>query len=241
MIRNFNSLALLVVLAAGAGAQTPAHDPSAKLREVLPADVADRVLAKIAEARSRSLPAAALEDRALKLAAQGAKPAEIEQSVADHSQRMDRVSQTLLQARGRRASDGEVDAGAEAVRMGVDGAAVSQLAKSASSGRSLAVPLLVIGSLVNRGLPSDEALQRVQARLEQRASDADLQAMANEIAGKPAETGRDLADTKLPEGAGRPATAGRPTSVPANAGSGARPTSGTMPSTTKKPAPPPRP
>ena len=40
----------------GVGAQTPAADPSAKLREVLPADVADRVLAKIATARAHDLP-----------------------------------------------------------------------------------------------------------------------------------------------------------------------------------------
>ena len=55
-------------------AQTPAKDPSARLREVLPADVAQRVLARIADARDHQLPAEALENRALKFAAKGVDP-----------------------------------------------------------------------------------------------------------------------------------------------------------------------
>src|SRR5690606_3547965 len=40
--------------------------------------------------------------------------------------------------------------------------------------RSLSVPLLVIGGLAQRGLPSDEALGRVLQRLSDRADDATL-------------------------------------------------------------------
>ena len=39
-----------------ASAQTPAADPSTRLRAVLPPDVADHVLAQIADARARQLP-----------------------------------------------------------------------------------------------------------------------------------------------------------------------------------------
>jgi phage-related tail protein len=106
---------------------------------------------------------------------------------------------------------------------------VSALAKSAPSGRSLAVPLYVIGSLIDRGLPSDQALQKVQERLQARATDADLQALpAQAVAGqsnKPAQTGRDLAATKRPAGAGAGrAASGAPAGVPANAGAAVRPT-----------------
>lgn len=204
MIRILGPLTFVALVATSVGAQTPAHDPSTRLREVLPADVAERVLAKIADARSRDLPAAALENRAFKLAALGAKPAEIEQSLADHSQRMERANGALQQARGRRPSGEEIDAGAEAIRMGVDGAAVSELARSAPSGRSLAVPLLVIGGLVNGGLSAAEALERVQTRLEERATDADLQEIRIENGGKPALTGRDLAATRRSDADGRP-------------------------------------
>ena len=78
-IRSFTALVLGIALSAqGSIAQTPARDPSARLKEVLPADVAQRVLARIAEARARQLPAEALENRALKFAAKGVDPNSIE-------------------------------------------------------------------------------------------------------------------------------------------------------------------
>ena len=197
-MRHLRTHAILgagLFIAAAVGAQTPAHDPSARLREVLPADVADQVLATIAEARARSLPAAALEHRALKFAAKGVDPKLIAKSIDEQQDRMQKVKNAINSARRANISADEIEAGAEALRQGVDGAQVSALAKSAPSGRSLAVPLFVIGSLVDRGLPSDDALARVLARLQARASDAELE--------------------KIPEGLGasngnRPATAGRP-------------------------------
>lgn len=237
MNRMISAVVLGVTLASAAVAQTPANDPSAKLKEVLPADVADRVLAKIAEARARQLPAAALENRALKFAARGVKPEDIERSVSEQSDRMVRAKLNIERGRrGRPANSEEIDAGAEAMRMGVDGAKVSELAKSAPSGRSLAVPLFVIGSLVDRGLPSDQALARVLDRIHARATDADLEKIPGEVAvtKKPATTGRELADTKRPAAAGVNRPGGAPSGVAGNAGAGTRPTSGTMPQATKR-------
>jgi hypothetical protein len=230
---------------APARATLPAVDPSARLREVLPADVAGRVLARIAEARQRGLPAAALEQRALKFAARGIAPAAIERAVGEHAARQARATEVLASARGARHPAGdEVDAGAEALRQGVDGATIAALARSAPSGRSLAVPLQVLGTLAGRGLPADDALARVQARLAARAGDAEVGALAAEPPGRPApgqavagarrpehagdrgrptETGRDLAATRRP-GAGGAVGGGPPTGVPGNGGAGARPT-----------------
>jgi hypothetical protein len=210
---------------AGVGAQTPAADPSAKLREVLPADVADRVLAKIADARAHELPAAALENRALKFAAKGVAAKDIEDSVDKQADRMKKAKDAIEQGRGKKASGDEIEAGAEAMRKGVDGAKLSALAKEAPSGRLLAVPLAVIGSLIDRGIPSAEALKVVQAKLQARASDRELEDIPGSIgrAHKPALTGQDLAATKRPPTAGKPATAGRPATVPANAGKPASP------------------
>ena len=89
------SLIATVVAVASASAQTPAADPSAKLREVLPADVADRVLAKIAAARDHQLPAAALENRALKFASRGVPPSEIEKSVDAQADRMQKTKDAI--------------------------------------------------------------------------------------------------------------------------------------------------
>jgi hypothetical protein len=236
MQRSFLTVlvAISLVFAVSPSAQTPAADPSELLREVLPADVAARVLNRIAEARAQQLPAQALANRALKFAARGVEAHNIERSVNDHAERLLQARDALLETRSTRPSDDELEAGSEALRMGVDGAAVSTLAKSAPSGRSLAVPLFVIGSLVDRGLPSDEALQRVLERLQARASDAELEllpAQARGRGGRPAQTGRALGASRRPgsavggAGAGAAGSGGRPASLPPNPGQGKKPVS----------------
>jgi hypothetical protein len=217
---RFFSLALVAMMSvAGVSiAQTPAKDPSARLREVLPADVAQRVLARIADARAHQLPAEALENRALKFAAKGVDPKSIERSVNEQADRMENARAAL-------------EAGAEAMRKGIDGASVSLLAKSAPSGRSLAVPLFVIGSLADRGLTSDQAMERVLQRLKDHASDSDLESMPGLLpaqaaagqANRPTSTGRDFGQSHRPASAGRPATAGPPAGVPGNGGSKSNP------------------
>ncbi len=216
----------LLVCAEGLPAQTPAADPTDRLREVLPADVAERVLARIADARARELPAEALENRALKFAARGIAPADVERAINEHAARMQAAREAGEAGRAGAVTGEEIEAGAEAMRQGVDGAAVSELAKSAPSGRSLAVPLFVIGSLVQRGLPSDEALSRVQERLLARATDAEIERM-------PAGVGRGA---EMGQGLGRrgPGNSGRPTMVPRNGGEKTRP----MPSRPATPQPP---
>ena len=231
-LRTFGLLMLTTMLVAQhSSAQTPAKDPSVRLREVLPADVAQRVLARIADARAHQLPAAALENRALKFAAKGVDPKDIERSVNEQAQRMESAKATLASGRGSNPAGDEIEAGAEAIRKGVDGSSVALLAKSAPHDRSLAVPLFVIGSLTDRGLPSDEALQRVLARLRARATDTDLERMPGELppqaiggqANRPAETGRDFGQSHKRATTGRPATAGPPAGVPANAGAKSNP------------------
>ncbi|HEU5170790.1 MAG TPA: hypothetical protein VFU46_09640 [Gemmatimonadales bacterium] len=231
-----------VLVVPSLAAQTPAHDPSSTLEQVLPAEVAAKVLQHIADARSRQLPAAALEHRALELAAKGVAPADIEQAVARQGAAMEAGQQALAAGGRTEPADDEVEAAGTALGKGVDGAEISELAKSAPSGRSLAVPLAVIASLTERGLPSDDALARVLARLEARASDGELQQLPEQagqgVAHKPELTGPGLADTKRPEGAGPPSAApvaGAPTSVPTNDGRGSRPTTPGKPTTPGRP------
>ena len=219
----------------GAQVRPETYDPSTRIQDVMPADVAERVLAHIAAARSRGLPAEALERTALKGAARNVAPAQIERAVAAQSERLARSSDALESARGKRASGEEIEAGAEALRKGVDGAAVSTLAKSAPSGRSLAVPLYVLGTLVANGTVTNTAVASVIERLEAKATDAQIAELPAQAAsaGKPEVTGRDVAGTKRPGSAGGP-----PAGVPANAGSTLRPT---VPTTPTVPAPAPRP
>jgi len=223
--------AMLVLLATASNAQGTAKDPSARLREVLPPDVATRVLARIADARAQQLPAEALENRALKFAAKGVDPKKIEQSINEQAVRMASAKTALESGRGSMPAGDEIEAGAEAMRKGVDGAAVSLLAKTAPHDRSLAVPLFVIGSLTDRGLTADQALQSVLDRLKSQASDADLESLSSEVSprnnggqGRPeGESGREFGQSHKPANSGRPATAGPPAGVPGNGGKKANP------------------
>lgn len=231
-IRSFALLLLTTVLVSQAtSAQTPAKDPSTRLREVLPADVAQRVLARIADARARQLPAAALENRALKFAAKGVDPKAVERSVNEQAERMESARSALAIGRGSKPAGEEIEAGAEAIRKGADGRAVALFAKSAPRDRSLAVPLFVIGSLTDRGLTPAQAMQRVLDRLNARASDADLEGMPGQLpaqaiagqANRPDEPGQGFGQRHRPASSGRPASAGPPAGVPANGGTKSNP------------------
>jgi hypothetical protein len=219
-------IAVVLLIAGVASAQAPSNDPSARLKEVLPPDVAQRVLDRIAAARAQQLPAAALENRALKFAARGVDARDIERSVNEQAGRMEIARDAIAKGRGSKPAGDEIEAGAEAIRKGVDGSAVSSLAKSAPHDRSLAVPLFVIGSLRDHGLSSTEALNRVLAGLNAKDSDADLEGLAGAL---PAEAASGQAHRPVGSGAvngrgpttstGRPGSAGPPAGVPANGGS----------------------
>src|SRR3954468_21992152 len=101
VFRNL-TIAMIVTLflAPTLSSQVPAKDPAARLREVLPADVAQRVLARIADARARQLPAEALENRALKFAAKGVDPRNIERSIGEQADRMESTKAALAKGRG---------------------------------------------------------------------------------------------------------------------------------------------
>ncbi len=223
-------IAFGITLPGLSSAQTAAVDPSDRLKEVLPPDVAERVLATIAEARARELPADALANRALKFAARGVDPLDIERSLYDHALRLDETRSVLNAARGGRASDEEVEAGSEALRMGADAENISELARSAPSGRSLAVPLFVLGSLVDRGLPADQALRRVLDRLQARATDLQLEQLPAQAGvgppapGVPKGQGKGLSNrpgsASGGAGLGPAGTGGRPVSLPPNPGKG---------------------
>src|SRR3954468_6986293 len=217
---------LTIVVLAGTSNAWAGKDVSARPGEVLPGDVAARVIARIAEARAHQLPGDALENRALKFAAKGVDPKNIERSINEQAQRMENAKAALASGRGSMPAGDEIEAGAEAMRKGVDGAAVSALAKNAPRDRSLAVPLFVIGSLTDRGVSADQAMQSVLDRLTARASDADLESLGSEISprnnsgqGRPdGQSGREFGQSHRPANSGRPANAGPPAGVPGNGG-----------------------
>ena len=239
-MKPINTMFAALVLAATLSVETraqgaeQAYDAAARIQEMLPEAVAERVLATIATARSRGLPTQALERTALKGAARQVAPAEIERAVEAQAANLERSSEYLSKARSRRPSGDEIEAGAEAMRQGVDGSAVSELASAAPSGRSLVVPLHVLGTLAVQNVHAQEAVAAVIERLGARATDAEIAELPAQVAarptGKPDVTGRDLAGTKRPGTVG-----GAPAGVPANGGGAVRPTVPSVPKAGNRP------
>lgn len=205
-------IAATLLFASVASAQN-AKDPSAQLRQVLPAKVADHVLATIADARAHSLPAAALEQQALRLARTGTKPADVEKSIDRSADNMKKAKSALEKA-GRKPTNDEIAAGGGLIGKGVNGAQIRDWAKAAPSGRDLTVPLNVTESLMNRGFKSDAALARVHTSLMEKKTDRQLIAEANAMAieKRPATANKVGGLAHRPENAGvsRPVTPPRP-------------------------------
>ena len=212
-MRNLILAATLLLITGVAGAQTPAGDPGSRLNEVLPAEISEQVRQIVADARARQLPAQAIEHRALEMVAKGATPAEVLDRVSEYAGELSTAKNALQRGGVSRPSDDEVAGAAEVMSHGVSGDEVSAFARSAD-GRSLSVALYVVGSLLAADHPANLALAEVKKRIAAGESDSELRAIGEAAAAsrKPPVTGRELAETK------RPANAGRPAAVPANPG-----------------------
>jgi hypothetical protein len=192
------------------GAQLP-DKASDRIRAALPAESADRILATIAAARARELPAIALENRALELAVKGVKPTDIETEVNRHAQGLEKAREALARGGRSRPTVDETEAAANAMSKGVDGRAVSELAKTAPADREIAVPIYVLSNLTQNGQGIQEALAQVKAALAAGVPDEQLQRGANRRPAERAPGTRPVAPPVSTPGAGGisiPATRG---------------------------------
>jgi hypothetical protein len=167
----------LVLLTGPVLAQIPPQI-EAKLRRTLPPQAGEELIRQLDLARQRGLPLAALEQRALELSLKGLPAEVIVRAVAVSAGRLDSARTALSQAREAKATAEEIDAGAVALGKGLSDSALSDFARSAPTGRSLAVPLLVVASLVDQGVSVDGAVGRVLNGLSGWRSDEELVALA---------------------------------------------------------------
>lgn len=175
---------VLIGLLIGATTAAAQQTPTARLEGRLPPDIESHVLERVQRADALRLPTRPIADLALQGVAKGRTGADVLQALDAMLADLGRARDALADAGGAPSPD-EVEAAGMAMRMGVDADAISGLARSRPDGRSLAVPLLVLGGLSQRGLPSDEALSRVIDRLGMRMGDADLLADLGGPAGAP--------------------------------------------------------
>lgn len=202
---------VLAGLLVGATAAAAQQNPTARLEGRLPADIESHVLERVERANTLRLPTRPIADLALQGVAKGRNGPDVLEALDAMLADLGTAREALSDA-GHAPSVDEVEAAGMAMRMGVDADAISGLARSRPEGRSLAVPLLVLGGLSQRGLPSDAALSRVIDRLGMRMGDGDL---LNDLAGPTGAPGLQLgppieppAGPFGPEGHGAPGVRG---------------------------------
>lgn len=176
-------LACLISLLLLAPPALGAQETTARLTTSLGADVAQRVLGRIAAARELGLPADALEQRALELTAKGIAPLAVERQVGADAAALSLARRALAEGGALAPRPGEIEAAAAAMRRGVSAGAISALAAAGAPTRPLALPLFVVSSLIDRGATVERAVTVVAARLTAGVPDDELLALSYEPRG----------------------------------------------------------
>ncbi len=143
-------LALTAIAVTLAGQRASAQD--ARLVAQLDGPTQAQVSAVIERARAASLPVEPLVDKALEGARKHAPDARIVDAVTSLAARLDSSRRAL----GSASTEAELVAAAAALQAGVGTSVLAQL-RQQRAGRSLAIPLVVLGDLVTRGVPHDTA------------------------------------------------------------------------------------
>jgi hypothetical protein len=173
-MRDVRAAALIALLVAVAGRRATAQDP--RLAALLDTGTRARVSAVIERARTASLPVEPLVDKALEGARKRAPDARIVEAVTSLAARLDSSRVAL----GRTSTEGELVAAAAALQAGVGPAVLAQL-RQERAGRSLAVPLVVLGDLVTRGVPHDTASALILLVAREGLSDETLLAIQRDV------------------------------------------------------------
>lgn len=132
---------------------------SERIREALPEAVAAEIEALILEARQAGVPSAPLYNKALEGAAKRVPPPRIVAAVRDYATRLQHAQELM----GGTREAAWVVAGADALRRGVTAEALQSMGDRA--GERTPMALVVMGDLVEAGVPTDRALEVVREAL----------------------------------------------------------------------------
>lgn len=140
-----------------------------RLAERLDPVTANSVQHLVDSARARSLPTEPLVQKALEGSTMGASGDRIRAAVEVLLGQLGRARDAL----GGRASEGELTAGAGALRAGLPAGSLRQL-HDIRSGQSLVVPISVLTDLVAEGVPAEQATREVFDLAREGRSDAEF-------------------------------------------------------------------
>lgn len=170
--------AILLLSTGRALAQAP-EDSKARLLRILPNDASRQVIQTLEEAERHGLPVAILQRRILELSAKGVAADRIVEAIAKYSDRFKLALTVLKTGRSAEPTGEEIDAGATALRSGMDSATLADFARSAPSDRSIALPLLMVASLADRNVALEAAMDEILTGLRLGKSDEQLATLAS--------------------------------------------------------------
>ena len=137
-----------------------------------------RLEAAFAAARARGLPEEPMARRVAEGEAKGAAESEIIAAASEVKAQMEITQEAMLAAGRTHPSGDEISRGAMLMAHGVTSTQIETMARRTPSNRSLVVAFDVVSQLSAQGMPVGQALSRVQAKLDARASDAAIRALS---------------------------------------------------------------
>ncbi|HEX2094570.1 MAG TPA: hypothetical protein VHG28_19350 [Longimicrobiaceae bacterium] len=151
-------IALLALLLVSTGAPRAARAQDPRLDDRLDPRTRALVVAVMDSARAQQLPTEPIARKALEGAARGADPARILWAVRGLAIRL----RTARGALGARSTEAELVAGAAALYIGMDPGDLSRLRRAYPT-ESVALPLVTLADLVERGVPPTVAVSAIWA------------------------------------------------------------------------------
>jgi hypothetical protein len=147
-----------------------------RIRQAFPAEAA-RIESIISDAEAAGLPGGPLVDKALEGAAKRIPGNLVVAALSNYAGRLNESIQLI----GRDRVAAEVVAGADALRRGVPGQTVRTMAQQHRG--DIAVPLVVMGDLVESGVPPNDAYQLVNSAMERKHTPDELLAIPGAVRG----------------------------------------------------------
>ena len=153
------TLALLALVAGGSGGDVFGQDQAQRVRDTYSPEAAAEIQALVDEAARSGIPTTPLYDKALEGAAKRVPAARVMPALREYSGRMQRAQGFL----GGTREVAWVVAGADALRRGVESDALTTIGREA--GERTPMALVVIGDLVEAGVPAGRAMEVMQEAL----------------------------------------------------------------------------
>lgn len=157
-------------------AERPAATADARLQARLSPDAYTAVHTIVDSARARGLPVEPLVQMALEGASHGADASRIARAVSSLAERMEAARNAL----GRESTETELVSAAGALRLGIPNATLRNLRQS-QPGRSVALPLVVLADIVQRGVPVDTAASVIMSLSQARMPESEFHALRQAV------------------------------------------------------------